>query len=162
MNSSDPLAQLRGLHLPEATSWFPPAIGWWIITVLGLAAIGFIIIYRHKTKQQRLVRQQAINELDQIATKHQRESNDQQLAIGLNQLLKRCALAKFPRQNVAALSGDRWLNFLDQQLSDKDEVVTSFSSLNPRLDDAIFAPSTQSLPAQEYLAVTRQWVRRVM
>ena len=27
----DPLAGLRGYHLPEAVSWWPPGPGWWLL-----------------------------------------------------------------------------------------------------------------------------------
>ena len=36
---SDPLQQLRDVHLPPDPSWWPPAPGWWI-----LAAVIAVII----------------------------------------------------------------------------------------------------------------------
>ena len=33
MNTPDPLAQLRDIHLPEPVSWWPPALGWWLVAM---------------------------------------------------------------------------------------------------------------------------------
>ena len=162
MNNTDPLAQLRGLHLPEPTSWFPPAIGWWLVAGVVCIIVAVIVVHRVKTKQRRLARQQAVAVLEQITEQYHLQKDDRQLCVALNELLKRCALTKFPRHDVASLSGDAWLAFLDQQLSDKASASPSFNSLSPRLDEVIFAPSTQKLPVDDYLSVSQQWLRSVM
>ena len=40
---NDPLLQLRGVHLPPDPAWWPPAIGWWLVALLTILAIGWVI-----------------------------------------------------------------------------------------------------------------------
>lgn len=100
---------LRDIHTPDPISWWPPAPGWWMLAVLlllGVAAIWAYIRYRHRRRalyalQDRI--QVLASELDQADI-------NQQLSI----LLRRACISFFPRAEVASLTGDDWLNFLNQ------------------------------------------------
>ncbi|MCB1949673.1 DUF4381 domain-containing protein [Nitrosomonas sp.] len=102
----DPLAALRPLHMPPPVGWWPLAPGWWIVVLL--IATGIILIYRYR--KQRAAQRVALRELKWLAD--HRETVDRPVA-RLNQLLKRYALVCWPAKEVAALSGQRWLEFLD-------------------------------------------------
>ena len=39
MNPQDPLSQLKDIHLPAAGGFWPPAPGWWLLTLLALLLI---------------------------------------------------------------------------------------------------------------------------
>jgi cbb3-type cytochrome oxidase subunit 3 len=43
---------LKDIHLPEAISWWPPAIGWWLLLVL-IPLTVFILVwaYRYLTRK---------------------------------------------------------------------------------------------------------------
>jgi len=106
--AQDPLAALRPLHPPMPVDWWPPAPGWWVLGVLLLVSLGWAI-WRY---QRSALRRAALTELRRL---EQDEPDDKRLSAGVNQLLRRVALACFPRKQVAGLSGEAWLRFLEAQ-----------------------------------------------
>jgi hypothetical protein len=101
---SDPadLSNLRDIVVPPPVSFWPPAPGWWVVGAACLAAASFAIatVIRHRARNA--YRREALREL---------ESAD---ARDISAILKRAALAAFPRSEVASLSGPAWLAFLDR------------------------------------------------
>jgi hypothetical protein len=105
---TDDPASLRNLHdivNPPPVPLFPPAPGWyWLGAILLLALVWWLwqLLRRHRADAYRraalasLVRLQAEDDL-----------------AALPDLLKRTALAAFPRARVAGLSGAAWWRFLD-------------------------------------------------
>ena len=107
---------LRDLHLPEAIGWWPLAPGWWVL--IALAAIGLcILLYRALRRWQRnAARRLALRELRRIRADYQYGVDEVTLAIELSELLRRTMLAYAPRGEVAGLTGDAWLAWLDRGL----------------------------------------------
>jgi hypothetical protein len=102
----DPLAALRPLHAPAPVSWWPPAPGWWILLVLAAAFI--VLVYR---RMKRVAPQRAaLHELKQLKIDM---DNIAQPVATVNLLLKRYALVCWPAAEVASLTGESWLAFLD-------------------------------------------------
>jgi len=106
MMDTDPLAALRPLHVPPPVGWWPPAPGWWLALII--AATTIYLIYRYYKRMA--PKHAALKELELLNTN--RNTIDQPVAV-LNQLLKRYALACWPAETVAVLSGQAWLDFLD-------------------------------------------------
>lgn len=102
---NDPLDALRPLHEPAAISWWPPAPGWWVLLLFLL----FVLLVFWRWKRATLQRA-ALRELKLLASK----INTSQQAAAINQLLKRYALVCWPAAEVAALTGESWLKFLDR------------------------------------------------
>jgi hypothetical protein len=101
---SDPadLSNLRDIVVPPAVSWWPPAPGWWVVGAVCLVATGLAIAVAARHRRRNAYRREALREL---------ESAD---ARDISAILKRAALAAFPRGQVASLSGPAWLTFLDR------------------------------------------------
>jgi len=113
MNAADPLAGLRDIHLPPAPGPWPPAPGWWLLVALligGLLLGGWRFRVFHRRRAPARAALAAVREL------HARLENgapDPTLAAELSTIMRRAALARYPRAEVASLSGTRWLEFLD-------------------------------------------------
>lgn len=104
---NDPLAALRPLHDPAAVSWWPPAPGWW-----GLFCTCLLLIWLLFRRRKRLKLQQAaLSELKLLTVKDNTALPQPAM---INQLLKRYALVCWPTTEVAALTGESWLAFLDE------------------------------------------------
>ncbi|HUH36598.1 MAG TPA: DUF4381 domain-containing protein [Spongiibacteraceae bacterium] len=112
--NADPLAGLRDIHLPQAVGWWPPAIGWWLLAALVLSALVAAGWWLARRRARRRYRREAVMALTALHN-HCRDQPAVYIAEA-NALLKRCALAAYPRQQVAALHGAAWLRFLDQQV----------------------------------------------
>lgn len=116
MNETDPLSQLRDIHLPDPVGLWPLAWGWWVLIVVlaGALLAGFVYWRRHR--RQRRYRLQAKAEL-KSAYRDYRDNGDVAIYLqNLSVILRRAALTAFPRGQVASLKGEAWLEFLDQSL----------------------------------------------
>jgi hypothetical protein len=101
------LAQLAPYHAPPPAGWWPLAPGWWVLMLLLLVAIaGGLFWWRRRPAR---LRRAALRELKQLET---HASDDAALARGLQQLVRRFAVARFGRETVASLSGERWIAFV--------------------------------------------------
>lgn len=115
---SDPVAQslqLRDIHLPPPPDFWPPAPGWWLLAAILVLVIAWILFLlwrraRLQRAQRRLLA--LLDELD-LTRKHE----PRKLA-ELSMLLRRIALMHYPRQEVAGLTGESWLHFLDSSGGD--------------------------------------------
>lgn len=114
---TDPLAELRDIHLPGAIPDWPPAPGWWLLGILILAITIYlgIRLYRYwKNKQYRREGIRALQLLkDQYESSPKTMEDKMRYLQRYSQLLKRVAFSGFPRDEVASLSGESWVAFLD-------------------------------------------------
>ena len=143
---------LRPMQLPEAVGWWPMAPGWWLLVLLSVAIV--IALVRWLRRRLADPRRAALAELKSIQQRFQHDGDRRALINHCNQLLKRTALTLFPRQDVAALSGDEWLAFL----------LCSSRGCQPQglqcLADGPYRPHTDYDTAALFLAC-RQWLKTV-
>ncbi len=109
---TDPLAELRDIHLPPAIDPWPPAPGWWILAGLAIALFAYGLYRLYKYWKSNAYRREAGRELDELLQQYQSEPRTYLLEYST--LLKRVALTKYPRTRVASLTGEAWVAFLDQ------------------------------------------------
>ncbi len=114
---TDPLQlPLRDIHLPGEIPFWPPAPGWWILTALIVAAtIAGWLLYRHKQMLKLSATRLAGVELRKIIGQYTTEKDPLMLLTQLSILLRRLSISLFPRTEVASLTGQAWLEFLDRK-----------------------------------------------
>mgnify|MGYP001818350151 CR=1 FL=1 len=115
MSPQDPLAGLHPLRQPEPIGWWPLAPGWWLLIALLILAIGalaYVLARRHRANAYRRM---ALTQLEQLRQEHLRNGDDTAYLASTNALLKSVALRAYPRRDVAACSGDSWLEFLNKR-----------------------------------------------
>jgi hypothetical protein len=142
---------LRDIHVPQAPSDWPPAPGWWLLAVLMLTAL--MLLGQRAWRQLRRLRRRRriLAELDDLRTEH----CGPVLITGISTLLKRVALSRFPRLDVAALTGAGWLAFLD----DTGGRGAFQRGAGRVLADGPYAPSPRC-DADALLALARDWLRK--
>ena len=101
---SDPadLSNLRDIVLPSAVPLWPPAPGWWIVGAVATAALAIATAAALLAWRRNAYRRTALAELETADPSR------------FSEILKRSALAAWPREQVAALSGPAWRAFLDR------------------------------------------------
>lgn len=105
---------LRDIHLPPAPGFWPPAPGWWVLAILLLVGLLTAIVYGLRLHRLHRHRRNVLAALAQLGEGESTGSRGAPLAAAVSALLKRVALARFPRKEVASLTGEAWLTFLDR------------------------------------------------
>lgn len=147
------ISELQELPLPPVTPYVPQTIGWVILAVLLLLLILWILWRSHKRRLANRYRVEALIELKKI---EQALVAQPAAATGLPVLIKRVALTCAPRADIAALSGDDWLQWLDASLPNAG-FLEAPGRLLPAL--AYDTPSADSPQLQALLALTRRWIK---
>ena len=127
MNSSDPLANLRDIHLPGDVSWWPLAPGWWVLIILlSVLAIWSLIQWRKRQKHRQLI-VELRQELAQINQQYSEHQSEQALVVDYSELLKRLLMLHRGRAESANISREQWLEVINQYMPDQplsDDFVT--------------------------------------
>jgi hypothetical protein len=108
MADTDPgsLDRLHDIAVPPPVPWWPPAPGWYVVAALGLVLLGVAAWAAVARWRRNRYRREALAELDRLP----RTGN---IVPAVAELLKRTALAAYPRDRVASLTGEQWLRFLN-------------------------------------------------
>jgi Domain of unknown function (DUF4381) len=112
---SDPtsLENFFDIVAPPSVPWWPPAPGWCVVGGIMLILSFWVAWQGWRRWRAAAYRRAALAEWRQLKT----QANDSGLREAtlqhLPELVKRVALAAFPREAVASLSGEAWLRFLD-------------------------------------------------
>jgi cbb3-type cytochrome oxidase subunit 3 len=113
------LEKLHEILLPEPVSWMPQTIGWYVVFGLVLLVVGWWVYRSLRRFQKNRYRRLALAELAVIERELQQPERRGKALAEIPFLLKWTALAAFPRIDVAGLSGERWLAFLDKTMGGK-------------------------------------------
>lgn len=140
-----PLDKLHDFYQPSPPAWTPQTIGWYVVFVLFSLLIVWLIFHTVRHWMRNRYRREALREL--AAT-----SPDQ-----FSTLLKRTALAAWPRERVASLNGEAWLTFLSDTAADG-----AFHHAPGSLIEDIALRSTLLSAADEQTLrqLTANWIRR--
>ncbi|MBE9538936.1 MAG: DUF4381 domain-containing protein [Proteobacteria bacterium] len=156
MNPQDPLAALHPLRDPGAISWWPLAPGWWVLialAVLAIAVLAYYLLKRYRANAyRRLALQQLVSIHAQLGAANPVEK--QAAASDTNALLKAVALRIFPRHDIAALSGEAWLEFLNKSRR-SDAEATAFAE---DFATAVYAQNTPDIDTEQLFQASKNWI----
>ena len=117
---SQDLAQLRDIHLPNPVGWWPLAVGWYLLATLACVAMMGLVFFTYRHYKNNRFKRKALDLLDSYQRAYLNQPNSQLSCAQLSELLKRVALVYYPREQVASLQGQAWLDFLNQTSSGED------------------------------------------
>jgi hypothetical protein len=149
---TDPLEHLHPLREPPPVSWWPPAPGWWLLAgllLLALAGLGWWLWRRYR---QRRYRREAVARLDALHAERTEHPNET-FGAACNRLLKAVALRSFAPQEVAALSGDAWVDFLNATAPRRDRPLFA-----PDFARELYQPGLADAERDSVYQATRRWI----
>lgn len=143
------LDRLHDLIPPPAVPWWPPAPAWY--WVLGCCAVALVVVIARAIRHRRrdAYRREA---LALLASSPAVE--------GLPELIKRTALSAYPRERVAALTGDEWLAFLDRTAHTTDFRSGPGRQLSRLAYQPHFATTLSDNERAGLIAAVRNWIVR--
>ncbi len=107
---------LRDLHLPESIGWWPFAPGWWVLIALALVGLVWLLRIYLQRRARGAARRHALARLGELTAEFEQHRDAVAFSGALSQLLRRTMLAYAPREEIAGLTGDAWLAWLDRDL----------------------------------------------
>ena len=140
-----PLDNLHDFYQPPPPAWTPQTIGWYVVfAVIALLAM-WIIIHSLRRWLANGYRREALRELALLQPEQ------------FSTLLKRTALSAWPRDKVASLSGEAWLNFLNESAENNSFHQTPGN----RIEEIALRSQTLSGEDERTLRkITAEWIRR--
>lgn len=135
MDPNASLANLRDIALPEPPPLWPPAPGVWVLLIMIAAVVTALAVFWYRRWIDNAYRRAGVALLEEAKTVRD-----------VNIVLKRVALAVFPRPEVAPLYGDDWAAFLDGRCRG-----TRFAGLGDLGDDAE--------ASRDVISLARTWIR---
>ena len=165
MQQADPLANLGPLiaAAPIATSGpfvWPPALGWWVSLVLIIASIisiSWLIKKSYAKKQVRARYYGAFSKVNLLKS-NQTEEEQSTYVRQLTQAIKAIALERFGNKEVATLSGQAWLEFLDT--TGKCNHFTNGSG--QVFGKSMYQPTIKNIPDCDHLmTICQDWVKEI-
>lgn len=143
---------IRDIRLPEPDFWWPPAPGWWVLgggLILVVAGLAWFFYWKGR------LRRAALGELERIRFRFEEDGDYRALAMALNMLLRRVAMARHSRRAVAPLHGRQWLEFLDRT----GETAQFSRGAGRVLLEAPYVPQAD-FDARALLALVETWLRK--
>ncbi|GEA10399.1 DUF4381 domain-containing protein [Alteromonas sp. KUL49] len=148
---SNPLDQLKDIHVPDGVNSWPLDWGWWCLGGIVILVIVVTVWWLMRRYRFNKARREALTYLAEITGA---ETNWPML---INTGLKRTAMSYFQTEDIAKLSGKPWVEFLTSRL----DVATS-SEVTPgltTLQEQLYIPA----PNQSHFAQCHQsalvWIK---
>jgi hypothetical protein len=159
--SNSGLENLHEILLPEPASWMPQTIGWYAVFGIVLLVTGWWVYGRLRRFRTNRYRRLALAELTVIERELQQPEKRTKALAEIPVLLKRTALSAYPRTDVADLSGEKWLAFLDKTIGNR-----KFREGEGRLlPELAYAPGARisTLPDEtigKFLQLVHLWIKK--
>ncbi|MDH5377260.1 MAG: DUF4381 domain-containing protein [Gammaproteobacteria bacterium] len=111
---NDTLSKLKDIHEPSVVSWWPLAIGWWLLllAVVLLGILSWWILRKRNSVRPVAFKKLLLQEINVIKAM----DDPATVSIELNKLLKRCAQYRDPDGGSASLHGSAWAQYLVEKL----------------------------------------------
>lgn len=136
------LENLKDIAEPPTVSWWPLAIGWWVLITISFLAIAWMVYRAYSRWKANAYRRSALREIQDAVTSSE-----------ISEILKRTSLVAFPRSEVASLSGQPWCDWL----AEKSNISIS-DAVRKTLREEQFRPANDQ-PSGELVDFATNWIQ---
>jgi hypothetical protein len=144
MANTEPQLALADIQEPVLNTFWPPAPGWWLLTLLVILLLAYGFRFFWKKWQKSLPLRQAKAELQRIKEPDQ--------SAELNELVKRLVRCYSPGHVVLSAPVKQWQQFLQQQLPQQPL---------PDLQKLLYQPHPEQADFAAYLQFVCLWFNTV-
>lgn len=136
---------------PAPVAWLPQTLGWQIVGAWLLVVSALLGIQGYRWWKRNRYRREALAQLREISKQQDPERTAGEIAL----LIKRTALAAYPRAEVASLYGEQWAEFLIASSKDDHRVQRAAQALASAAYRTDTQPSSLIEPARRWIKVHR-------
>jgi len=105
--------ELRDIHLPDGSLWWPLAPGWWLLLALLLIA-ALVMLWLAWRRRHQPLKKLSMSELEQIRQAYHGGQDERTTVNAVARLLRRTLISYRGRRVHAASTGNSWLIELEQ------------------------------------------------
>jgi len=160
MSAPDPsLDKLADIVVPAPVSWMPQTWGWIAVAVVAAALGAWLYLRWRREREANRYRAEAIEAIEALGSRMADAQSRAAALAAIAPIVKRAALAAWPRTEVASLTGDEWIAFLRAHsagASLTDPVARLLGDLEYRSPDALASMSADE--AKACVVAAREWI----
>jgi hypothetical protein len=145
--------------MPVPTGWWPLASGWHVLAGLLLIFLCWFVYKSVTNWKANRYRRSALSELEALSEGIQNPAGRNSSLRKIPALLKRTALAVYPRNEVAMLTGEDWFQFLNSTVKKQPFTEHTFNTLNHISYTTGDLNDVNGEAANALLDACRQWLK---
>jgi hypothetical protein len=143
-DSPTSLDRLHDIVEPPPVPWWPPAPGWYWLLAVAAVALTWLAVRHWRRWRANAYRRAALRELTAART-----------PADVAELLRRTALAVAPRATVASLTGEKWVTWLADSISEAMP-----APVQDQLAGAMYEPSAENGEITLLREYAKTWIQR--
>lgn len=151
------LRQMADITLPPPVSMMPATWGWALLAGLVALALALLLWRWLRHHAQNRYRRDALAEIAALEARIGNDTDRGEALAALPAIVKRAALAVWPREQVAALSGPAWIEFLKVHAG-KAKIDAGGYSLFAEIEYRLAGAVPDAAAARQSFAAARQWI----
>ena len=155
MNTQDPLANLKDIHLPNPVDLWPPAPGWWLLVLFSVSMITALVYWLVIRWKKQAYQREALLALTAIETDFNHHGDTRQLVRDISGLLRRTCITRYGRRWASNITGEAWLSFLDE----KGKTSEFSQGAGEVFQQQMYRPDC-NVDEQQLIRISRDWLRR--
>jgi len=152
---------LRDIHLPAEVGFWPPAPGWWLL-LLATLLLSFLLLrwlWRRPSTAKPSIASPALQELNRIERQYRDDPHS--LVSELSVLLRRVAMSQYGREQAAGLTGDAWLQLLDNETVQGQGSAALGQRFKRTLTEMPYRRPGDDLEVDALLREVRRWLQHL-